>query len=353
MDRSFLSHAGVIAESRKFVCVRLQTYENRDERDLLKSIFIGRSGDLENTTFSIMDPSGTEDLVRPGRSPKRTFSDPAAMADRMRIIAEKLKAKAPVSVPALPYLESLRLALNVAACDNLPLIVTLADSAKELESMEQKLLPLAWSRSLQGNFLYVSAKREELKDKVEGLRPDSDIVILDPETFGRFGKVLSQLPSDVGTSKLLDELRRAGEQHIPDVKERFDHVRDGGRKGIRWESELEVTDPGGRGARGRGDDRRRGDRRSSDRRSGDRRSGSSPSEDPGSSRRGEQGGETSPSRESSRLLHPLLRAIDANGDGELSREEIAVSARAIEKLDKNGDGKISSDELRPRRRRSD
>jgi Ca2+-binding EF-hand superfamily protein len=42
---------------------------------------------------------------------------------------------------------------------------------------------------------------------------------------------------------------------------------------------------------------------------------------------------------------PLLKLLDANGDGQLSAEEIAEAASALRKLDKNGDGKISADEL--------
>ena len=38
MDGSFLSDAKVIDESRKFVCIRLATYENKEEAALLKSI---------------------------------------------------------------------------------------------------------------------------------------------------------------------------------------------------------------------------------------------------------------------------------------------------------------------------
>ena len=289
MDRSYLSHAGVVAASRKFVCVRLQTYENSAEKTLLKTIYVGRSGDLENTTFSIMNPSGTRDLVQAGRSPKMTFSDGAAMAQRMRLIAERFEVEAPQSIPVLPYLENLRLALNVAACDNLPLVVTLRDSAEEHESIERTLLPLAWSEPLQGKFLYVSAKKDELEDKVDGLLPNSRIVVLDPETFGRSGKILSQLPSSVDASKLREELQRAGKLHVPDLKDRFAHVREGGRQGIHWETELEVTDPGRRGGR----------------RSGERGRGRG-----ASSRRSERGRRASPSRESPRSLHPILRALE-------------------------------------------
>ncbi len=333
MDRSYLSHAGVVAESRKFVCVRLQTYENSAERSLLKTIFVGRSSDLENTTFSIMNPDGTRNLVQAGRSPKRTFSDGAAMAERMRLIAERFEAEAPRSIPALPYLEDLRLALNVAACDNLPLVVTLRDSAEEHKRIETTLLPLAWSEPLQGRFLYVSAKKDELKGKTDGLLPGSRIVVLDPETFGRTGKILSQLPASADASKLREELHRAGKLHVPDVKDRYEHVRNGGRQGIRWEAELEVTDPGGQGGRRRGG-RERG--RSTSSRRGERGRSSRDSRDSRGSR-----GSSQP------LLHPLLRAVDANGDGELSAEEIAAAASAIEKLDKNGDGKVSGEELRP------
>lgn len=50
---------------------------------------------------------------------------------------------------------------------------------------------------------------------------------------------------------------------------------------------------------------------------------------------------------------PLLRALDADGDGVISAEEIANAPAALKKLDKNGDGKLTPDELVPPRRRPD
>ena len=46
-------------------------------------------------------------------------------------------------------------------------------------------------------------------------------------------------------------------------------------------------------------------------------------------------------------MHPLIMALDANRDGEISAEEIENAAAALKKLDKNGDGKLTRAELRP------
>ena len=72
MDRSFLSDKGIIRASRNFVCVRLSTYESKEEAEYLSRIFT-RRGQLENTVFCIMSPDGKDKLVNAGRSPGWAF----------------------------------------------------------------------------------------------------------------------------------------------------------------------------------------------------------------------------------------------------------------------------------------
>jgi hypothetical protein len=48
-----------------------------------------------------------------------------------------------------------------------------------------------------------------------------------------------------------------------------------------------------------------------------------------------------------RMPMPLMQALDADGDGELSAQEIENATAALKTLDKDRNGKVSSDELRP------
>jgi hypothetical protein len=44
---------------------------------------------------------------------------------------------------------------------------------------------------------------------------------------------------------------------------------------------------------------------------------------------------------------PLFKALDADGDGQLSATEIENASKSLLKLDKNGDGLVSAEEMRP------
>lgn len=63
MDRSFLSRPEVVRASRQFVCIRLATYESFEEAQMLRGIFLGGSGQVENTTFALLSPDGKTPLV--------------------------------------------------------------------------------------------------------------------------------------------------------------------------------------------------------------------------------------------------------------------------------------------------
>src|SRR5438105_2199740 len=116
MDRSFLSQPEVVAASRRFVCVRLATYEDKDEGEYLKAFGAGRGGELENTVFTILSPDAKRRLVRAGRTARQVFADAGEMAEAMGRIAGRFEPTPADGPPALPKVANVRLALDVAAC---------------------------------------------------------------------------------------------------------------------------------------------------------------------------------------------------------------------------------------------
>ncbi len=251
MDRSFLSDKGIIRASRGFVCARLATYENKEEAEYLGRIFRGRSGQLENTVFCIMSPDGKDRLVRSGRSPGWSFpgSEDQAIRDmekKMDEIASRYAVKkgARSSLPALPVLPNVRLALNVAACDNLPLVAAVASSKSSREKLHKQVNELAWSEDFIGRFIYVSAGKSSELEKVKGIKHKEGLFVIAPDTFGQEGKVLTQVKLGAGRKELAEGLARAVALHRPEQKETRSHSALGRILEVNWKTQVPVTDPG-------------------------------------------------------------------------------------------------------------
>jgi hypothetical protein len=242
MDRSFLSRPEVIAASRKFICVRLMTYEDPKEAEFLKSIWVGRSGDLENTLFVILAPDGKKPLVRPGRSPDRAFGDAETMAASMNRIAGEYETRktSGSELPPLPLVANVRLALNVAACDSRPLLVLhFKDEARK--AAEQKLNGLAWSNEFIGRFVYaVSSSPKEL-GMIEGAK--EGVLIVNPDSYGLKGKVLHQISAEESAERIAEGLRQGLSRHQGGERKFGDHIRQGHSDGVFWETVTPVTDP--------------------------------------------------------------------------------------------------------------
>jgi hypothetical protein len=236
MDRSYLSDLKVVEASRKFVCIRPISYEDEAENKFLKSFGAGRSGDVENTVFCILSPDGSQRLIRPSRSAKQIFADANAMADAMNRFAEKYPAKAG-GTPPLPFMQDLRLAVNVAACDHLPLVVVQNVGVE----IENALAKLAWSEPFMGKCLFVRSDSKQAAILAEGVEPSSKVMVLQPDQFGLKARVLFQT-GDVSNVSVLSELQKGIESGVWPEIDFWNHVRKGHQQGVFWNTKLPVTD---------------------------------------------------------------------------------------------------------------
>jgi len=229
MDRSFLSQPEVVAASRKFVCIRLATYENAEEAAWLESIFVGGSGRLENTTFALLSPDGKSLLARPGRSPDFAFRDARHMASTMQGLAAHYRARELEST-GVPWVDGLRLGINVAACEGQPLVALVCPP----EQRQRWATPLArfyWQPTVQGQAVFCC--QAPTADYPSGL------YLLRPQAYGQVADVALRLPLREGWQQpLLRDLSRA----LP-APRALDHVREGHRRGIYWQTRIPVTDP--------------------------------------------------------------------------------------------------------------
>ena len=249
MDRSFLSKPQVVAASREFVCVRLATYEDPTEASWLKDFTRTGSGQLENTVFGILAPDGVKKLVRSSRGIDHVFSGPDQMAEAMAKIAVKYPNATTPS--RLPLVASVRLGVNVAAADNLPLVVIVGKDSATRKPLVAKLAELVWQGEFIGRFTFAAGDAEDLATIV-GTKPEAGIVIALPETFGRSAKVLAVVEVDAPTERIAEALRGVVAGISRTEKIFSDHVRAGHREGVFWETAVPVTDPMELAARNRG-----------------------------------------------------------------------------------------------------
>lgn len=183
-----------------------------------------------------------------------TYGDAAGLEEAMKEISARYTAKAK-PIRGLPELKDLRLALNVAAADMRPLVVLRADDDGTRRRLTDAVIALAWNERLVGRFHFVVLEGETT---FEGLSPDAGLSVVQPDPYGLGGTVLATA-SPRASAKLLAQALDLGLRTFEaEAREHDEHVREARRRGIRWETELPVTDSHDR--RGRRPDHRPGRR---------------------------------------------------------------------------------------------
>lgn len=240
-----------MAISRDWVCVRLASYEDESEGAYLTELYRGRTGLLNNTTFALLAPDGETLLARSGRGPQFTIGnrpnpnqeaapeDVQAFARKMEEVGANFAPKAEIA--ALPQSLDFRRALNIAACDNQPLVVVVTDGKNAREGAVKELAALAWKREFLGRLQYQVVRDRAQLAVVDGLPKGDFLAVIQPNDFGLEGRVIASaaLDKDVDAAALL---RQGLAAFAREGLSRRTHVERGRRANATWETVMPVTD---------------------------------------------------------------------------------------------------------------
>jgi len=276
MDTSFLSDEKVIEASRNFVCIRLATYEDDAEAEFLRTVYVSREGDLENTVFVLLSPDTKENLCRPGRGPQFAYSSPRDLAAGMDEIAKNYQPieRSSGANPKLPQLKDVRLGLNVSSCDGLPSVICVARSDIEAIKMQAALAPLAFCDELAGKFVYSTTTNPDELKTIKNYQGDSGYLIVNPGEFGIDGVLIGRFEIGSETPELKTAMIEYANGVAKVQKNHSAHVRKGMQNGKNWKTEIPVEDKNSNRAMGHRKQRLQAEGSGSSRRDGPDSAGS-------------------------------------------------------------------------------
>ena len=158
-------------------------------------------------------------------------------------LAFKFPGKPETPVTTLPVMKNVRLAVNVSACDGLPLVVVYGQDNEQLQELEKEILPLAFSRNLSGKFTYVKTQNPNDIAGIVGFEKNEyGFAIVVPGQYGVTAKVQYQWPSAVQPAQLEAGLTAFANATPKVQKNHKQHVRAGINQGIYWKTEIPVED---------------------------------------------------------------------------------------------------------------
>lgn len=240
-----------IAASRKFVCIRIETYESKEAEAKVRSLL---NGAYANTSFCIFDPQGEERLTRSGRGPTSAVSggrgrrsrdsdtSDAGVIRSLNRIAASYEATGRKDEVVLQEFHSFRQALNVASADQRLLILVDAETESR-EALDAELKKVFANEKVVGKFHLVFADptgEENWKKNIEGETSEKGVYIIRSGQFGLEGEVVGRLSNSSNAETIKSDLLAANEKfaQAEDRKVYREHVADGRRKRIYFENEI-------------------------------------------------------------------------------------------------------------------
>ena len=243
MDRGLLSDQAVIAASRNFVCIRTATYEDKKEAEFHRAKLFGQSSELRNFGYCLLSPDAKTSLKRSRRGPNYIYANAAEMAVDLQKIAKRYpKKRSKKNAPVLPKMKNVRLALNVASCDGLPLVIAVGKKPNDIKALSRKLSEVIWDENLAGKFIYATTSKAIDLEVIDGAKFATGILVVAPHEYGLKGKLLTKIGANASVKKVEKALLDTAESFQRTAKIHGSHVRTGRRNGDTWETEVPVPE---------------------------------------------------------------------------------------------------------------
>ena len=113
------------------------------------------------------------------------------------------------------------------------------------------MLPLAWGEDFIGHFMYSQSTRSEDLKEISGFNGKAGYYTVQPGKFGVDGKTLISLPEKTKKDALKKAMEKAIGIHDAEEKNTRRHIQQGRKEGVHWETEIPVTDSGGKQRKGK------------------------------------------------------------------------------------------------------
>lgn len=239
-----------IAASRKFVCVRLESYENKETQKLMRSLL---HGSFANTAFAIFAPNGKTQLSRGGRSPKQVLSqggrpskdspiDSGAIIATMNQIAAKYPLTAPLDAPVIQDFDSFAQALRTASADQ-RLLISVNESGWGSSKLKSALSPLFGHASTIGRYHwdFLSSRTDKnWASAIKGASTQPAITVIRPGKYGLDGSVLATIPLGTSLQEVAHTITKANATFakVEQRKVYSAHIQDGRRDRVNFSNNI-------------------------------------------------------------------------------------------------------------------
>ncbi len=232
---SLFSKKSFIEVSKKFVCVRLGSYESKKHQDMVRDLL---RGSFANTAFVVYAPDGKKKLSASGRSPNRAFGDVEGSLEK---IAAKYKATGSATNATLTDFHSFKQSLNVSSADQRLLVLTVAPKSS-IAHTNAKVKKMFNDEQITGRFFYDTAGKEDATwaENIKGVNQQTGIFIIRSGKYGTDGKVMKQLSLKASTEELKSALLAANAEYAKSEKRKVynEHVSDGRKDGVDYRNTM-------------------------------------------------------------------------------------------------------------------